>query len=100
MRRNYSREQWSEWLTEQRDSGVPISKFCSQNGIPEGSFYHWRKKLSSELCDEASSFVPVSVVPPMSIEIDLPCGATVRVPTESSAVHCVLRSLIALGAES
>ena len=99
MRRSYSREQWSEWLAEQRESGVPISKFCVEKGIPEGSFYHWRKKLSAETSEE-DSFVAVSVVATVAIEIDLPCGAKVRVPADRSSVDCVLRSLIEIGANS
>ena len=99
-RRRYSREQWQKWFSEYRESGFTIADFCQRQGIPQKSFYLWRKKLSKEVADEASPFVPVSVVPTTSIEIDLPCGATVRVPSESSAMHCVLSTLIAIGGDS
>ena len=99
MRRTYGRDQWLDWLAEHRASGMPVSNFCVEKGIPEGSFYHWRKKLSEEL-PEAESFVAVSIVAPSVIQIDLPCGAKVRVPADRTSVDCVLRSLIEIGASS
>ncbi len=101
QRRRYSREQWEAWFSEHRESGLTITEFWQRQDIPQKSFYLWRKKLSKEVAEEqAFPFVPVSVAPTTSIEIDLPCGATVRVPTESSAVHCVLSTLLAIGTDS
>ena len=105
MRRNYSREQWLEWLAAQRDSGVPVSKFCVQKGIPEGSFYHWRKKLEKAAAPAAAgnlskplpTFVPVSVVGTGSLEIALPCGATIRLPDDEVLLGRVLKMLLDFG---
>lgn len=103
MRRNYSREQWSEWLLEQRASGLAISEFCNQKGIPEGSFYHWRKKLEKEseaiLAREPRkpTFVPISVIGTGSLEIALPCGATIRLPDDEVMLGRVLKLLLDLG---
>ena len=105
-RRRYSRDQWLGWFSEHRESDLTIGEFCRLKNVSENSFYHWRKKLSGAIANAtpvsavAPSFVPVSVLPCSSIEIDLPCGATVRVPTDRSAVDFVLRSLLELGAES
>ena len=103
MRRNYSREQWVEWLAEQRDSGAAISEFCKQKGIPEGSFYHWRKKLV-DAAEPATAvelskptFVPVSVVGAGWLEIALPCGATIRMPDDEVLLGRVLKMLLDLG---
>ena len=64
QRRRYSREQWLEWLSEHRGSGLSVSSFCQQKGVSEKSFYVWRRKLAAELAGmEASNlFVPLSVV--------------------------------------
>ena len=105
MRRNYSREQWSAWLSEQRDSGVAVSEFCKQKGIPEGSFYHWRKKLEKDaapatvvdLSKPQPTFVPVSVVGAGSLEIALPCGATIRMPDDEVLLGRVLKMLLDFG---
>lgn len=106
MRRNYSREQWSAWLAEQRDSGVPVSQFCLQKGIPQGSYYHWRKKLENDAAAGTAgelgkaTFVPVSVVGRDSLEIALPCGATIRLPDDEVILGRVLKMLLDLGKQS
>jgi len=111
----HSREQWLLWIRDQRSSGMTIVAFCESVGIRENSFYRWRAKLAAEgetfvgttddggaLAnghlpgedgEDASPFVPLHVVASDRIEIDLPCGAVVRVPPDDAMVACVLRGL-------
>ena len=102
QRRRYSREQWLEWLSEHRGSGLSVSSFCEQKGVSEKSFYVWRRKLAAELAGmEASNlFVPLSVVGAGQIEIELPCGAAVRLQPEESAVRQILSILLEFGPAS
>jgi hypothetical protein len=37
---------WRSVFQEHADSGLSIRRFCQTNGISEGSFFNWRKKLA------------------------------------------------------
>lgn len=122
MRQRYSAEQWAEWISEQQKSGQSIAEFCSWRGVSANTFYLWRRRLEAaiEINDRttpekaervtqpvaadfsrssmAHAFVPVSVVTGLqTIEIDLPCGATIRVPDEDSSVRRILKVLLEAG---
>ena len=85
--RRYSREQWVEWLSEQRSGGLSIAAFCQQKRVSQNSFYLWRRKLAQQISPgrSVSPFVPLAIVGGGQVEIELPCGATIRVPSEESA---------------
>lgn len=78
MRRRFSEEQWRNWLAEFRRSGMSVAAFCRKINVCQNSFYLWRRKLgyqsSSSLSQQA--LVPVQVVSPESIRIQLPGGAS------------------------
>ena len=45
--KNIGRETyWRSVFQEHADSGLSIRRFCQTNGISEGSFFAWRKKLA------------------------------------------------------
>lgn len=118
MRRRYSAEEWRAWLEEQRCSGLTVADFCDEIGVSPNSFYLWRRKLSamppsrnrsvasrsrSLSCSTESSaadtptFLPLRVVATRNVEIDLPCGAVIRIPPESGALAQVLAALLQAG---
>ncbi|MBT5320162.1 MAG: transposase, partial [Chloroflexi bacterium] len=109
MRQRYSAEQWADWIAEQSESGVTISDFCDSVGVSENSFYVWRRKLRSAstggVCSEAglsAGFIELAVTESRSagrVEIELPCGALVRVPGEESLIRSVLVVLLDAGVE-
>jgi transposase-like protein len=86
MRGRYSGEQWAVWIRQQRDSGLSIAALCESIRVSENSFYLWRKKLQGSesaggqsATSAAQRFVPVAIVATSHvIEVDLPCGATMR----------------------
>jgi transposase-like protein len=39
---------WREQVAQQERSGLPVKQFCEAHGIPEQSFYVWRKRLRKE----------------------------------------------------
>ncbi len=41
-------EHWRERIAQQERSGVSVQDFCKQQGLTEGSFYAWRKRLRNE----------------------------------------------------
>lgn len=96
VRRRYSDEQWREWISEQAESGLSITAYCEWIGVSQNAFYVRRRRLESGTADFGIagrlSFVPLTVVPASVVEIELPCGAVIRVPGEER----VLRSVLAL----
>jgi hypothetical protein len=47
-----------ELVKRQKDTGLTITAFCSNEGIPKSSFYYWRKKLNKE---QGKRFIPLLV---------------------------------------
>jgi transposase-like protein len=47
-----------ELIKRQKETGLTITNFCSNEGIPKSSFYYWRKKLSKE---PGNGFIPLLV---------------------------------------
>ena len=99
MKRSETRSRWRELVDEQRDSGLSIAEFCRRQDVSQASFYQWRKKLRESM-PEPESFVPLSVIGGSGVEVELPCGAVVRLPSgdEQSLEQVVL--LLLAGGES
>lgn len=117
MAKRYSAEQWAAWVEEQRESALSVRDFCDWIGVSQNAFYLWRRKLAltprnklspSKPCEPASTsqaeradmrslFVPLTVVGSPVIEVDLPCGAVVRVPNEESSLRRVISILLEAG---
>ena len=87
----YSREQWAEWIAEQKSSGLTIAEFCQSIGVSANSFY-WRRRRLAETSDAKpettvaetlrSPFVAIDLAgtaPAALVEVDLPGGVIVRV---------------------
>ena len=106
----YGAEQWADWIAEQACSGLTIAAFCDSIGVSENSFYVWRRKLRARedefTTGTAAGLVELTVVRagPGSrgvsgvVEIDLPCGAVVRVPGDAGLLGQVLGVLLQAGA--
>ena len=103
----YPAEQWAEWIDEQEVSGLTVVEFCDAIGVSTASFYRWRGNRSTSTEKQSASrsetdrsnetrFVPLSIIsrPRVCVEIELPCGAVVRVPADESALRCVLSTLM------
>jgi len=71
-----------------QDSGMSISKFCKAEGLSEGTFYNWRKRLSGrhaqrngQADSSPSAFIEVAM--PRSdhavLELVLCSGNTLRI---------------------
>ncbi|MCB0113920.1 MAG: transposase [Caldilineaceae bacterium] len=98
--RGYSSEQWAEWIAAQRPSGLSVVDFCESVGVSQNSFYAWRRKLATD-DDALPEFVALSIpdaagVP--RVEVELPCGAVVRLPCDDGPLRQVLGVLLEFGA--
>ena len=49
-----------ELYNRQQESGLTVTDFCSNEGIPESTFYYWRKKLHKSR-GAAKDFIPLVV---------------------------------------
>ena len=38
-------DEWAERIAAQQHSGISVKQFCKEQGLTEGSFYAWRKRL-------------------------------------------------------
>ncbi|QDV43816.1 hypothetical protein Enr13x_36760 [Stieleria neptunia] len=92
--------QWRERLDRYEHSGLTVAKFCEVEGYSAASFYQWRRKLRDEKSPGDPAFIPVqfdaselSCAARRGFEIDLPGGATVKVPPDATTVE--RRELIA-----
>lgn len=47
-----------ELIKRQKETGLTITAFCANEGIPQSSFYYWRKKLSNK---PGKHFIPLLV---------------------------------------
>lgn len=47
-----------ELIRRQKETGLNISRFCANEGIPTSSFYYWRKQLKKR---QTPNFIPVLV---------------------------------------
>ena len=50
-------------IQRQKETGLNITDFCSNEGIPKSSFYYWRKKIRKE---KAVNFIPLLVKPALA----------------------------------
>jgi hypothetical protein len=50
----------------QQESGLTVREFCSNEGIPESTFYYWRKKLHKTRVT-SKGFIPLIVKSPPSL---------------------------------
>jgi transposase-like protein len=111
--KHYSAEQWAAWAGEQQESDLSVAEFCDWIGVSPNSFYRWRRKLAAKGRPPAKNghgpqrqsaikrsmsagpeLVPLTVLASPVVEIDLPCGAVVRVPNEDRSLRRVLGILL------
>ena len=97
--RRIDREQWRVLVSDHAVSGESVSDFCKRREIPPAQFYRWRKKfaLASEQAQQPK-LVPLHVVSQTVVEVELSCGATIKLPVDNEvATRSILATLIDLG---
>lgn len=86
MRQN-KRKYWCRLIAEQEASGQKARPFCRQRGIPEYSFYKWRRLLRE---GETVRFAlletaPPSTSPESALELVLRNGERLRIGNQVGA---------------
>jgi hypothetical protein len=90
-------------IRRQRLSRLSITEFCRQEGVSPASFYAWRRRVPGASSSEARSplFVSVDLPAPVmaagGVRIELPGGAVLIMPVESSAelLTAAIRAVLA-----
>jgi hypothetical protein len=85
---------WRERLARFARSGKKVAAFCSAEHVSVPTFYQWKRRLASESArrrsrragssssvNRAGTFLPVLIEGATLVEMDLPNGARVRVPS-------------------
>lgn len=118
QQRDRSREQfWRETVASWQRSGQTVRSFCAARRLSEASLYAWRRELARRDRERrpsirklsparpkspAAKFIPLQVLPSVLIEVVLPTGLIVRLPSgaDAAAVTTVANLVAALGAQS
>ena len=97
------RKFWQMVIDIWQNSGMSVSKFCKAEGLSEGSFYNWRKKLvvadskhSKQNGSGSSAFIEVSMPKnnPAALELVLSSGNSLRI--SSGADNKTLSSVLSV----
>lgn len=87
-----AQSRWRRLIEDHRVSGLAVSVFCRERGIPQSSLFAWRRRLKSGVA--AATFKPVAVVSeaassPPAGEVEPPAASLVE-PPAVSAVELIL----------
>jgi transposase-like protein len=97
------RQFWQMVIETWQDSGMSVSKFCKAEGLSEGTFYNWRKRLSGRHSQrnkqaDSSSSAFIEVAMPKgdhaALELLLSSGNTLRI--SSTADNKTLSNVISV----
>ena len=105
---NEKRQFWQMAINTWRDSGMPVSKFCKAEGLTEGTFYNWKKKLTDGQSQtnkqkdlNSSAFIELTMPKndPVALELVLSSGNTLRINStaDSTTLINVLSALSEVG---
>jgi hypothetical protein len=98
------RQFWQMVIETWQNSGMSVSNFCKAEGLSEGSFYNWRKKLtvanskhSKQDGSGSSAFIEVSMPKnnPVALELVLSSGNSLRISSgaDNKTLSTVLLAL-------
>ena len=100
MSRGYPVEQWVEWIEQQKTSGLTVAAFCDSVGVSQNAFY-WRRRRLAEQQTSREAFVSLELSAASSaapVEVELRCGAMVRV-SDPSYARTILTALLDHGSQ-
>lgn len=78
-----SQEKWRDIVRRQRAGGLSVRMFCERTGVPQSSFYAWRRRVEAAPGFAEVRVMPVSSVPERSTPacVDgVPSGIELRLP--------------------
>src|SRR5262245_54886032 len=102
-RRRRADQFWRDTITAWKESGQTVTAFCASRGIGESTFFAKRRQLArrersanpSNSTVPSPSFAAIRVIPDPTVEIVVPGGIVLRVPSGADAA-AVARLVLAL----
>jgi len=85
---NEKQQFWQMVIETWQNSGMSVNKFCEAEGLTEGTFYNWRKKLAEgrlqpnkQAAQNPSAFIELAMPKndPVALELELSSGNTLRI---------------------
>ena len=99
MNRRFPVEQWVQWIEQQKTSGLTVAAFCESIGVSQNAFYVRRRKLAEqEASREAFVSLKLSSTSTAPVEVELGCGATVRV-SDPAYARTIVTALLNHGSQ-
>ncbi len=97
QQRDPQREQfWRSTISDWQSSGLSVRAYCRRHRLTETAFHFWRRELrhrdAAVVPVPSPAFVPITVVPAVTIEVRCPSGHVVTLPNADAAT---LRQLFA-----
>ena len=95
---NEKRQFWQMAIETWQNSGMSVSKFCKAEGLTEGTFYNWRKKLTDkqsqtnkQAVKSPSAFIRVAMPKdnPAALELVLTSGNILRIISTADSTTLV-----------
>ena len=75
----FRREQWKQLIIECQQSGLPVKKWCEQQGLKEQSYYYYLKKIREEELSKLPAQIPSEETKPTvfkKLEVQTPMSGT------------------------
>ena len=61
--------EWAARIAECRNSGMPVNRWCKENGVCEQTFYKWQRKLfAMAKAQQETQFAEITPAAPMKAE--------------------------------
>ena len=70
--REVTADHWRRVVQQQQNSGLPVTAFCRRAGVPQSSFFAWRRRLRDEATFAEVRLSGESVAQVGGIELHLP----------------------------
>jgi hypothetical protein len=88
-------DEWAERIAAQQRSGISVKQFCKEQGVTEGAFYAWRKRLQK---NEPVRFALVdrrAARPEAALELVMATGERLRIGAgvDAAALRTVMEAL-------
>lgn len=66
VKNHYSMQKWTSIIQECSTSGLPVRQWCRQNGILEGSYYYWLRKIRLKTLESLPTVTTGNTMQPVS----------------------------------
>lgn len=99
-------DEWQQRLARFPQSQLTIAAFCRQEGVSAPSSYFWRKRLALSSpakhkgLEAPAGFQPVRLLPSVGVNVELPGGTQLVVPTtDTESLRLVIEILARIDAD-